>query len=164
MDKLCDHNKQDMDEIKRLEFLKGKRLADPYIGQPGRADLQIGIKYLNRARCHMRLEDAPDRDMTAMETQFGWVLGGDSRREGELATANAFQPAMRVSCEDQPLNQTLSKVFQREEDDDTSLVVEEKQVVDLFQNTTITLEGERYEVRLPRKERALPLGETKVNS
>ena len=68
-----------MDEIKRLDFLKGNRLADTYIGQPGRVDLLIGIKHLIRARCHMRLEDAQDRDMTAMETQFGWVLGGDSR-------------------------------------------------------------------------------------
>ena len=32
VDKLCDHCKQDMDEIKRLHILKGKRLADPYIG------------------------------------------------------------------------------------------------------------------------------------
>ena len=74
-------------------------------------------------------------------------------------------PCMYVSYEeDQPLNQTLSKFFQREEcpkDGDTSLVVEEQQVVDLFQNTTITLEGGRYEVRLPRKEGALPLGETR---
>ena len=47
MDKLCNHHKQDMDEIKRLEFLKGKRLADPYTGQPGRVDLLIGIKHPN---------------------------------------------------------------------------------------------------------------------
>ena len=70
VDKLCDHRKQDMDEIKQLDVLKGKRLADPYISQPGRVDLLIGIKHLNRARCHMRLEDAPDRDMTAMETSL----------------------------------------------------------------------------------------------
>ena len=71
---------------------------------------------------------------------------------------------MHVSCGDQPLNQTFSNFFQREEcpkDDYTSLVVEEQQVVDLFQNTTITLEDGRYEVRLPRKEGALPLGETR---
>ena len=79
VDKLCDHRKQDMDEIKQLDFFKGKRLADPYIGQPGRVDLLIGNKNLNRARRHMHLEDAPDRDMTAMEIQFGWVLGGDAR-------------------------------------------------------------------------------------
>ena len=60
VDKLCDHCKQDMDEIKRLDFLKGKRLADTYIGQLGRVDLLAGIRHLNRARHHMRLEDAPD--------------------------------------------------------------------------------------------------------
>ena len=132
-----------MDEIKRLDFLKGKKLADPYIGQPGRVGLLIGIKHFNRARHHMCLEDAPDRDLTAMETQFGWVLGGDSRPEGELAATNALQPVMHVSCEDQALDQTLSKFFGREEcpeDEDTLLVAEEQQVVDLFQNTTITLE------------------------
>ena len=50
---------------------------------------------------------------------------------------------MHVSCEDQTLDQTLSKFLEREEcpeDEDTLLAAEEQQVVDLFQNTTITLE------------------------
>ena len=41
------------------------------------------------------------------------------------------------------------------------LAAEEQQVVDLFQNTTITLEDGRYKVRLPRKDGASPLGETR---
>ena len=41
------------------------------------------------------------------------------------------------------------------------LAAKEQQVVDLFQNTTITLEDGRYEVRLAKKEGASPLGETR---
>ena len=42
---------------------------------------------------HTRIEDAQDRDMTVMETQFGLVLEGDSCREEALAEPK-LQPAM----------------------------------------------------------------------
>ena len=59
----------------------------------------------------MRIEDAPDRDMTDMETQFGWVLGGDSCREEALAAELQPQPAMHVMYEDKPLDKTILYKF-----------------------------------------------------
>lgn len=54
--RLCNHRKQDLDHVKQLEFVQGKKLADHNLGQAGRVDLFIGIKHLNRARRHMRIE------------------------------------------------------------------------------------------------------------
>ena len=63
----------------------------------------------------MRIENAPDRDMTAMGTQFGWVLGGYSCREEALAAEPQPQAAMHVMYEDKPLDKTLYEFFEREE-------------------------------------------------
>ena len=42
-----------------------KTLADPYFAKSGKVDLLIG-KYSNRCRRHMRIEDAPDRDLMVL--------------------------------------------------------------------------------------------------
>ena len=154
---LCNHRKQDLDEVKQLEFLLGKKLADPCLGQPGRVDLLIGIKHLNWARCHMRIEDAPDRDMTAMETQFGWVLGGDSCREEALAAEPQPQPAMH--------DKTLYEFFERKEipdQEEPTLAVAEQQAMILFQSTTTRLPDGHYKVRLPKWKGVQLLGESRL--
>lgn len=64
--------------------------------------------------------------MTAMETQFSWVLGGDSCREEALAELQ-LQPAMPVMYEEKPLDMTLNEFLGIEEiphQDEPTITVE----------------------------------------
>ena len=98
----------------------------------------------------MRIENAPDRDMTAMETQFGRMLRGDSCREEALAAEPQSQAAMHVMYEDKPLDKTLYEFFEREEipdQEEPTLSMEEQQAMTFFHvSTTTHLPDGCYEV------------------
>ena len=83
----------------------------------------------------MRIKDATDRNMTAMETQFSWVLKGDFCREEALAAEPQPQLAMHIMYEDKPLDKTLYEFFEREEipdQEEPTLAVEEQQAMTFF--------------------------------
>ena len=158
------HRAQNLDAVCQLDFLQGKTLADPYFGKAGKVDLLIGIKYSNRCRRHMRVEDAPDRDLVAVETIFGWVIGGDTQMNEELHEEEASHPCLHANYEEATTNDLLKRFFDQEEvpnHEEPALAGEDQQVIDNFHSTTTRLKDGRYEVRLPRKASTLPLGESR---
>ncbi len=116
VDHICDgHRAQNLDAVHQLDFLRGKTLADPYFGKSGRVDLLIGIKYANRCRRHMRIEDTPDRDLVAIETIFGWVIGGDTHINEDSKNKEIVYPCYHADYEDTNTDELLKKFFEQEE-------------------------------------------------
>ena len=112
----------------------------------------------------MRVEDAPDRDLVAVETIFGWVIGGDTQMNEELHEEEASHPCLHANYEEATTNYLLKRFFDQEEVPnykEPALAGEDQQVIDKFHSTTTRLKDGRYEVRLPRKASTLPLGESR---
>ena len=73
---------QDLDYLRKIPILKGKSLADPYFGQPGRVDLLLGVVHANQCST-INVTANSDRKFRATETMFGWVIKGGSTIESK---------------------------------------------------------------------------------
>ena len=118
-----------------------KTLADPYFGKSGKVDLLIG-KYSNRCRRHMRIEDASDRDLMAIETIFSWVIGGDTQIDEELQGEEVSHPCLHANYEEATTNDLLKRFFDQEEvpnQEEPTLIGEDQQAINQFDSTTTGL-------------------------
>ncbi len=116
VDHICEgHRAQNLDAVYQLDFLRDKTLADPYFGKSCRVHLLIGIKYAKRCRRHMSIEDAPDRDLVAIEAIFGWVIGGDTQIYEDSENKEIVYPCYHADYEDTSTDELLKKFFEQEE-------------------------------------------------
>ncbi len=164
VDHICDgHQAQNLAAVRQLDFLQGKTLEDPYFGKSGRVDLLIGIKYGNRYRRYMRIEDAPDRDLVAIETIFGWVIGDDTHINEDSQNKEMVYPCYHADYEETSTDELLKKFFEQEvpTQEEPSLAAEDQQAIDLFNKSTTRLKDGRYKVCLTRKKLDPLLGESR---
>ena len=168
VDHICNgHRAQNLDAVCQLGFLQGKTLADPYFGKAGKVVLLIGIKFSNRCHQHMRIEDAPDQDLVAIETILSWVIGGDSQTDEELRGEKVSHPCVHANYEEATTDDLLKRFFNQEEvpsQEEPTLLGEDQQAIDQFDATTTHLKDGHNEVRLPRKTSALPLRESRPSA
>ena len=99
-----------------------------------------------------------DRKLRAQETIFGWAFGGT------VDDGDAKKTFLIVDVkQEEATNKLLTCFWEIEDvpDDEHALAVQDQQTVDHFESTTVRLEDGRYQVSLPRKENAPPLGESR---
>ena len=76
VDKVCkDLQEQDSSQIRRMDFIQGKQLADPLMGESGQVDLLLDIA--DSYRCYLtNMASSANGELKAFETIFGWIVGG----------------------------------------------------------------------------------------
>ena len=76
VDKVCkDLQEQDTSQIRRMDFIQGKQLADPLMGESGQVDLLLDIA--DSYRCYLtNMASSANGELKAFETIFGWIVGG----------------------------------------------------------------------------------------
>ena len=133
-------------------------LADPGFGQPGRIDLLLVDVFIDVLR-HSR-RSGPPNSPSALETEFGWVLCGDSGMSSD-STTHACVTSMHsfVTSGDD----ILRRFWEIEEapPNESTLSVEERTVVRHFKTNYSRSPEERFVVPLPRNPSAKSIGESR---
>lgn len=131
-------------------------LADPYFGQPGRVDILLGVDVYVRVLLHGQRIGPPDAPV-AFETEFGWVLAGN--------TGTSHSPDEVTSCHvlHYSSDDLIRKFWETEEcpTGKSSLSPEERFVVDHFSTNHSKNADGRFVVPLPMRSDTKPLGESR---
>ena len=145
--------------------LRGLKLADPTYSEPGRIDLLLGIDvYLSAMRQGRRT--GPPGSPYALETDFGWVLGGCSGTPPTTTQATANLVINHSLC--YSTDELLRKFWEMEEapksNDILATTPEEKEVLEHFENSYTRLPDGKFVVSLPRSSEVKPLGESRTQA
>ena len=141
------------------EHLSGIKLADPTFGTPGRIDLLLGVETFVEVLGHGRRIGAPGTP-TAFETQFGWVLAGNTNVQTPVHHVVTHHVASLTG------DDLIRRFWETEESPGSicSLTLEERNVMDHFKKNHAHLPDGRFVVPLPRNARAGPLGESRAQA
>ena len=138
------------------KHLDGLQLADPTFGNPSAVDLLLGVDVFTNTLLNGR-RSGPPGSPTALQTEFGWVLAGDTDTP---STINVTSHHVSLLTGDELLRQ-----FWEIEEVPTSnpvLTAEESTVVDHFtKHHTRSPEG-RFVVPLPKRLNVPDLGESRT--
>ena len=140
------------------DHLSNLRLADPNFGKPGRVDLLLGVDVFASVLRQGR-RCGPPCSPTAFETEFGWVLAGNTT---EIAGGDIVAHHVAVTnCDD-----LLRKFWELEDSrsDDGPLSSEEKLVARHFDESHCRTDKGAFVVPLPRKPETKPLGESRTQA
>ena len=140
------------------KHLSGIRLADPKFGLPGRIDLLLGVDVFTSVMLQGRRCGSPDSP-TAFETEFGWVLAGNTMSCTETTMDSVVTHHVTVDgCDD-----ILRKFWEVEENkcENGPLTTEEKYVSLHFKENHYRLDDGAFVVPLPRKQAHPPIGESR---
>ena len=148
----------DITKNTNIGFTKDLRLADPEFGTPGKIDLLIGQDVLHEI-LKGGIVHVSGTSLYAINTVFGWVIGGKCDSPDQAVTAHIF-------CKANADNDTekLLKAFWESEDPPSmvsGLSPEEQSALDYFQDTVTQEDVGRYRVCIPKKENSPSLGYSK---
>ena len=137
------------------DHLQGLQLADPSFGSPGAIDLLLGVDIFVATLLNGR-RSGPPGSPTAIETEFGWVLAGntDPLPSGDLVSHHVSH----LSSDD-----LLRRFWEVEEAplEGPVLSAEEKAVVNHFNTHHYRSPEGRFVVPLPKRSSVPDLGESR---
>ena len=137
--------------------MRGVELADPEFGTPAKIDLVLGTDVYNNVIRHGR-RSGPPGSPTAHRTAFGWVLAGTVHASG--LTRNVDTCCLSSVSSDEAL-----RAFWEIENckfTEPALSLEERAVVNHFEETFTRDERGRFIVHLPKKNDCPKLGESRM--
>ena len=146
--------------LKELSEFQALDLSDPEYSSNSRIDVLLGVGYC--APCLLKgIMHSQDRTMVAMNTIFGWTLGGGY---GPCSSdPQSTSTCLKVS----PMHEDCEKLLQRfwhfEEPPcgDVALTAEELKALTHFKNTVRRQPDGRYMVSLPRRYPIPDLGKSR---
>ena len=148
---------QDLSNHREASFASKLQLADPDFGLPGQVDLLLGQDVIPKIIRGGTIR-SPGVDLYAMETVFGWVIGGFCSTPSQAATTH-------VCCHSQSGEaDQLFKAFWEIEEPPTSevhLTEDDQRAMDMFKNTVSRDADGRYVVNLPRAGPKMDLGHSR---
>ena len=153
----CDLPLQPVYNSSQWSHLSNITLADPDFATPGRIDLLLGADIYSDVLLHGR-RCGPPNTPTAFETQFGWVLTGRTSARSANCLAIAANHSTVLSGDD-----LIRRFWETEESpkDLPNLSVEERSVIQHFQETHSRSNTGRFIVPLPKNPQSRPLGESR---
>ena len=137
--------------------LKKVELADPEFGTPAKIDLVLGADVYNKVICHGRRSGSLGSP-TAHWTAFGWVLAGTVHVSGPTQNTDSC-------CLSSVSSDETFRAFWEVEDckfTEPALFMEERAVVNHFEETFARDERGRFIVHLLRKNDCPKLGESRT--
>ena len=148
-------------DVKTIDIIKDLHLADKSFAYPGSIDMLIGVELMNQMTTNDRF---PEKDsLTFTRTVFGWVITG----RAEVAKFRDQNSLSEAVCNFLQTNsaQDISKFWCTEEVPSTKPSLTEAEIVtkNHFEATTKLVNG-RFQVKLPFKPDATPLGESKASA
>ena len=151
----------DITKNTNLGFTKDLKLADPEFGTTGRIDLLIGQDVLHEI-LKGGIINVSGTSLYAINTVFGWVIGGKCDSPDQAVTAH-------ISCKANADNYTerLLNAFWESEDLPSmvsGLSPKKQSALDYFQDTVAREDDGRYRVLIPKKEKAPLLGYSKLQA
>ena len=149
--------------IKDLPHLQGLYLADSTFHAQGKIDLLLGENVLDKFFIPGEHRQGPPDTPSAWNTIFGWVIRGIYRPTSNLPARQATVHSARGVAVENP-DQALTRFWEVEEPPQqvTTLTPEEAQVQDHYAKNHIYIPSTgRYQVTLPRRAEAPPLGESR---
>ena len=136
--------------------LSGIQLADPDFGTPGSVDVLLGVDVFTSVLLHGR-RHGPSGSPVALETRFGWVLAGGMKPDQAPTQVTANHASVLTG------DDLLRKFWEIEELEagHPTLSIEEKSVMNHFENTHRRDDSGRFIIPLPMRSHARPLGESR---
>ncbi|XP_046601938.1 uncharacterized protein LOC124295560 [Neodiprion lecontei] len=139
--------------------LRGLNLVDPSFAHPSQIDVILGADIYSNIICQGVRRGAPGTPIT-QETQFGWVLSGCVSAEAASPSYGAVQ-GFQCSL-DHELLDLVQKFWKQEEvSKPLALTSEEERCEQHFRETVSRTASGRYVVRLPLKDNAVELGNSR---
>ena len=136
--------------------LNGLFLADPEYYQPGKVDILLGVSVFVDVIRHGRRSGPPNSPI-ALNTDFGWVLAGDTGPRCETEVVSTYLTSVITS------DDLLRQFWEVEEKivPNCNLTIEEKSAIEHFNlHHTRTSDG-RFVVPLPKRLLETKLGESR---
>ena len=132
-------------------------LADPDFGRPGRVDLLLGVDIFVEVMRQGRRTGVPGSP-TAFETDFGWVIAGQTTISSGKQDIASHHSTMMVTGDE-----LLQRFWEVEENprSQCNFSPEEQSVVKHFMENHHRSSDGRFVVPLPKKPQVKPLGESR---
>ena len=141
----------------KWKHLLSLTLADPDFGTPGSIDLLLGADIFGRAMLNGR-RHGPSGSPSAFKTHFGWVLAGPVHDEktNQKTAESCYHSTVT-------LDEMLRRFWETEDYglQQPVLSLEERAVVEHFEENHRRDESGRFIVPLPIRSNAIPLGESR---
>ncbi len=158
VDKVCkDIQGQDTSRIRQMDFIQGKQLADPLMGEPVQVDLLLDIA--DSYRCYLtNMASSANGELKAFETIFGWIVGG-----GTPSSLHEEAVCRRVEKHEDTADEICERLWKIDQipGEEEQLSSEDQKALDYFNTTTTREEDGRVMVKLPRKSPVPQLGESR---
>ena len=88
-----------------MDFIKGKQLADPLMGESGQVDLLLDIA--DSYRCYLtNMASSTNGELKAFESIFGWIVGG-----GTPSTLNEEAVCCRVEKHEETADEICERLW-----------------------------------------------------
>ena len=145
--------------VRDLPHLQNLTLADPTFDRPGKVDLLIG----RNALLHIVKPDMKKgiaEDPVAMKTVFGWAILGNYMPDSSSPPSQSAPVHHLTATEN--TDSLLCRFWETEEVSlqTTAHTVEEREVINHFNDTHVYSAAGRYKVTLPRWTDVPPLSES----
>ena len=154
----CDLPIQAVSPVTDLPHLMGLQLADTTYNIPGRIDILLGADLAPQIMVKQLLRSRGPHEPMAQATHFGWVLSGP----GSTLNSSSTICSHHLQLSTEPKLDSLIYDFwksEQEEGEEPPLSVVETQVQEHYSQTVVYYpEEKRYQVTLPKKPEAKPLG------
>ena len=139
--------------------LKGLSLADPEYAHPGRIDILLGVGVFVEVIRHGR-RSGPPNSPTALNTDFGWVLAGDTGPRQEMNIISTHLASV-VTGDD-----LLRRFWEIEEKTvaNCTMSIEERDVIKHFSSRHTRDSNGRFVVPLPKRSLKDKLGESRLQA
>ena len=158
----CDLPPEPICPVTELPHLMGLQLADTTYHLPGRIDILLGADLAPQIMVKQLLAGT-DSEPIAQATQFGWAISGPvTRMNSSSPPIQSFHHQIQSS--EPKLDQLLFqfwKVEQEEEEELPLSVIEAKVQQHYSENVVYSASDCRYQVTLPKKPDAQPLGNSR---
>ena len=147
-------------DVKTMDIIKDLHLADKCFSHPGSIDMLLGVELMNEITTNDRFQE---KSLTFTRTVFGWVITGRAKVD-KFRDQNSH---LEVVCNFLQTNsaQDISKFWCTEEVPSTKPSLTEAEMVtkNHYDATTKLVNGQ-FQVKLPFKPTATPLGESKASA
>ena len=161
----CDLPPEPIRPVTDLPHIMGLELADVDYHVPGKIDILLGADMAPQIMVRQLLRSGADSEPIAQATQFGWAISGPVQR---INPSNKPVPTHHTQTQatEERLDGLLVHFWQAEQPEETptqSLV--EDQVQQHYTDHVVYLSSEsRYQVTLPGRPDALPLGDSRAQA